>query len=272
MVETQNRSAVQWIDEAMALGKYSFASEDLQNDLPTHSGIALKRVLNRMSRKGKILSIHKGYYLQIPPQYASKGILPPQFYLDALMKHLNRPYYVGLLSAAAFHGASHQQAQEYFVMTGFPVMRPLQKNGQKINYVSIKNIPVALIELHKTESGYLHVSNAALTACDLVQYEKRIGGINRAASVINELAEVLKPADFSSTLLHHSQATTLQRLGYLLEYVCAQQALADALHEAMEKEGLHFFRIPLKASKEAKNIPADKRWNVIVNLEMEIDE
>jgi hypothetical protein len=36
------------------------------------------------------------------------GIVPPEFYIDDLMKHLTRPYYVSLLNAAAFYGAAHQ--------------------------------------------------------------------------------------------------------------------------------------------------------------------
>ncbi len=262
----------QWLDKVLARGSFSFSKEALHKELPDFSNIAVKRALNRLSSKGKIVSLYKGYYLIITPQYSNKGILPTPLYLDAFMKHLQRPYYVALLNAAAFHGASHQQPQEYFVMTGFPVLRPTRKRGLKINYISIKNFPEVLIEKHKTTAGYLNISNAALTACDLVQFEKRVGGLNRAATVLNELAEVIKPSDVSITLLQHTPVTALQRLGYLLESVCSNQALADALFECMEKAKLHFFRIPLKTAKQAKGYSSDNRWKVIVNTEIEIDE
>lgn len=187
------------------------------------------------------------------------------------MKHLQRPYYVALLNAAAFHGASHQQPQEYFVMTDFPVLRPTQKKGQKVNYISIKEIPEALIEKRKTEAGYLNISNAALTACDLVQFEKRVGGINRVATVLNELTEVIRTSDFSPVLFKHVHVTTLQRLGYLMEKVCFDQEMADTLFKAMTKEKINFFRIPLKASKETKGYSSGNRWKVIVNTEIETD-
>jgi len=61
-------------------------------------------------------------------------------------------------------------------------------------------------------------------------------------------------------------------LGYLLENVCDNQELADALYESMEQEKLSFFRIPLKAAKETKGYSSDNRWKVIVNTEIEIDE
>jgi predicted transcriptional regulator of viral defense system len=272
MAEINEISINQWLDNLLARGAYGFAKEALRQDIPYYSEIAVKRALSRLSTKGKIVSLYKGYYLLLPPQYASKGILPPTLYLDAFMKHLNRPYYVGLLNAAAFHGASHQQPQEYFVMTDFPVLRPTQKKGLKVNYISIKEIPKPLIEKRKTEAGYLNVSNAALTACDLIQFEKRVGGLNRATTVINELTEIIQPSDFTKTLIKHTHITTLQRLGYLVESVCFQSELADTIFESMKKEGIKLFRIPLKASKETKGYSSDNRWKVIVNTEIDIDD
>jgi predicted transcriptional regulator of viral defense system len=272
MADQNDISINQWLDKVLANAACGFSKDVLHEELPEYSDIAVKRALSRLSTKGKIVSLYKGYYLIITPQYASKGILPPQLYLDAFMKYLKRPYYVALLNAAAFHGAAHQQPQEYFVMTDFPVLRPTQKKGQKVNYISIKEIPEALTEKRKTEAGYLNISNAALTACDLLQFEKRVGGLNRAATVLNELTEVIKPTDFTPAILKHVHVTTLQRLGYLMEAVCFIQELADTLFEAMTQENLSFFRIPLKASKETKGYSSDNRWNVIVNTEIEIDE
>jgi predicted transcriptional regulator of viral defense system len=272
MTDQKDISINQWQDKVLSKGAYGFSKESVHQDLTSFSDIAIKRALNRLSTKGKIISLYKGYYLIIPPQYSTKGILPPQLYLDAFMKYLQRPYYVALLNAAAYHGASHQQPQEYFVVTDFPALRPIQKKGMKINYISIKEIPKSLIEKRKTEAGYLNISNAALTACDLIQFEKRIGGMNRAATVLNELTEVINSADFSPTLLKHVHVITMQRLGYLLEHVCFNQELADTLFGAMQQEKLGFFRIPLKAANETKGFASDHRWKVIVNTEIEIDE
>ncbi|NGM73129.1 hypothetical protein G5B32_07720 [Sphingobacterium sp. SGL-16] len=61
------------------------------------------------------------------------------------MKFLERPYYAGLLNAASFHGAAHQQPQEFFVFTNFPTLRPTSKKGIKINYISkSKSLPHSL--------------------------------------------------------------------------------------------------------------------------------
>ncbi len=272
MVGQNEISINQWLNKLLAKGAYGFSKASLHQELPGFSDIAIKRALNRLSRNGKIASLYKGFYIIIPPQYSSKGILPAPLYLDTFMKHLKRPYYVALLTAAAFHGASHQQPQEYFVMTGLPVLRPTQKKGLKINYISIKEIPEPLIEKRKTEAGYLNISNSALTACDLIRFEKRIGGINRAGAVLNELVEVISPFDFSPELMKQVHVTALQRLGYLLEHVCFNQELADALFEAMERENLSLFRIPLKPAGVTAGFSSANRWKVIVNIEIEIDE
>lgn len=102
-----------WIENLQSQGKFAFSLAFVQEQLPRFSNIAIKSSLNRLTKKGTIISIHKGYYLIIPPQYKSKGVLPPALYLDAFMRELNRPYYLALINAAAYHGASHQQPQEF---------------------------------------------------------------------------------------------------------------------------------------------------------------
>ena len=271
MDEQKEIRILAWIENLQSRGAYSFSLESARKELSGYTEIALKRALSRLSGKGKIISIYKGYYLIIPPQYARKGILPPSLFLDAFFRFLNRPYYVSLLNAAAYHGAAHQQPQEYFVMTDFPVMRATLKRALKINYLSIDKIPEHLLEKRKTEAGYLSISNPLLTATDIVRFERRIGGINRAATVLFELMEALKPSDFNHDILVHTTITTLQRLGYLLEFACSNSELADALYYTLEQNKSPLYRIPLKASNQTKGYSSDNRWKVIVNTDIDID-
>jgi len=260
-----------WVNLLLAQGKYSFALHQLRTGFPEQTDTANKFALKRLVDKELIISIHKGYYLIIPPQYRSKGILPPALFLDAFMKELGRPYYMALLNAAAYHGASHQQPQEFFVVTGFPVLRPMQKKGLKINYISKMEIASPLLDTRKTEAGYLKISNPALTATDLIQYAKRVGGINRVATVLAELDVSIQPNAFDKNLLHHVPVTALQRLGYILDNVLGNQSLANALYQTLEKNKFPLFRIPLKTSAPSKGFAADEKWKVIVNTTIEID-
>jgi predicted transcriptional regulator of viral defense system len=261
-----------WVEKQLSLGKYGFAQSDLLKIFPNLTRTALKYSLIRLSKKKKIISLHKGYYLIIPPQYESKAILPPSIFLDSFMKHLNRSYYLSLLNAAAYHGASHQQPQEFFVVTGFPVLRPTVKNGLKINYISKKEIPEKLIEIKKTESGYLRISNPVLTIVDLIHFQKRVGGMNRVAVVLDELLEAVNPEDFSDYLIEHTPVSTLQRLGYLLDIVFKNKILADSLNIKLLQSNVKMFRIPLKNSISCKGFKTDERWKVIINAKIELDE
>ena len=271
MLDAENIKIQFWIDKLLSLGKNAFSLEILEIELPNYTSIAIKRVLARLSSKGKILSIMKGYYLIITPQYASKGILPPPLYIDGLMNYLSRPYYVGLLSAAAYHGASHQQPQEFFVFTLTPALRPISKRGQKINYTSIIEInPNFLVDI-KTEMGYLKVSNPLLTATDLIQFEKKIGGLNRATTVLEELTETITNEQLTDDILNYVPVTTWQRLGFIWEEILNEKELADVLFEKLILNNKKKYRIPLKASKNTRNFSSVNRWNVIVNTSIETD-
>jgi len=272
MTDQSNIKASKWVENLEKKGRISFSLTQLEEELPEYSGAAIKSALKRLSKKGKIVSIHKGFYLIISPGYANRGILPPALYMDNLMTYLHRPYYVGLLSAAALYGAAHQQPQEYFIITGFPVLRSSFKKGLKVNFISKKYIEKGLLKERKTEPGYLKVSSPALTASDLVQFEKRSGGITRVATVLNELTEEIDPKEFNALFFEVTPTTAVQKLGYLMEKVIKKEDLADELFQAAKKNQVEFFRIPLKPSVPVKGYSSNNRWKVIANITIEMEE
>lgn len=267
-----NVTPLQWIELLLSKGRHAFSLTEFRNTFPGLTHNAVKLSLNRLAKKGKVLSVHQGYYIIVPPQYSTRGILPPSLFIDGLMQYLERPYYVGLLSAAALHGAAHQQPQEYFIVTNFPVLRPTIRKRIKINYISRKEIHSTFLEKRKTDTGYLWVSSPELTATDIIQYEQRIGGLSRATTVINELVEEMKVSRLNETLLRVIPTTVVQRLGFLLDIVLEQKKLANRLYTVSLQVGHTFYRVPLKASDPVKGLSSDKRWKVIHNSEIEIDE
>lgn len=272
MINHTNLNVSEWVEYLEKKGRNTFSLRQLEEELPDYSETAIKSALKRLSKKGKIVSIHKGFYLIISAPYANRGILPPALFMDSFMNYLQRPYYVGLLSAAALYGAAHQQPQEYFVITDFPVLRPSHKKGLKVNFISKKTIEKRLLNERKTESGYLKVSSPVLTASDLVQFEKRSGGITRVASVLNELVEEMDPGEFNPVFFENTPVTAIQKLGYLIEKIIKNEQMANRLYKASKKNQLAFFRIPLKPSAPVKGFSSDNRWKVIANIEIEMDE
>jgi predicted transcriptional regulator of viral defense system len=266
-----NNYLLNWVEKQQSWGKYVFSLEQVKSDFPHISEQALFLTLTRLSRKGRILSIYKGFYLIIPPEFAPRGLLPPMLFIDSLMKYLNKPYYVGLISAAALYGAAHQQPQEFFVITNSKQLTTYKK-GLKINYITKKNISESLLEKRKNEFGYVNVSNPELTALDLVYYNNRIGGLNRVASILNELAEVMEPKRISKELIEVFSTPSIQRLGFILDVVLNQKALSDKLYAETKNMKKEFFRQPLKSGQEKKGFPTNDRWKIIINIDIEVDE
>jgi predicted transcriptional regulator of viral defense system len=266
-----NNYILNWIEKLQSRGKYVFSLDNIKTDFPNISEQAIVLALTRLSAKGRVLSVYKGFYIIVPPEYTSRGLLPPMLFIDNLMQFIGKPYYVGLLSAAALHGAAHQQPQEYFVITDSKQKTTLKK-GLKINYITKKFIPENLLEKRKTESGTVNVSNPELTAADLIYYDNRVGGINRVVSVLNELVEVMKPDRITEELVNELKIPTIQRLGYILDIVLNQKILADKLYTESQKLKKEFFRQPLKAGIEKTGFAKDARWKIIINTDIEIDE
>ena len=102
--------------------------------------------------------------------------------------------------------------------------------------------------------------------------EKKIGGLSRAAEVLQELSETIAWDNDKLPLLTHYRSGTLQRLGYLLELIEAHQQ-ADDLFALIKETGKTLRKTPLKqevAVDEGMNV--DKRWKIIENYKLEIDE
>jgi predicted transcriptional regulator of viral defense system len=266
-----NKSVLGWIEQIQSKGRNSFSLKELKASPVRHSGIGIERALDRLLAKKKIVSVYKGYYIIISPQYSVKGFLPPNLFIDGLMKFLHRKYYVGLLSAAAIHGAAHQQPQEYYVVTELPALRPMSKRGFKINYVNKNNIAKDLVEQRKTEAGYINISSPALTALDLIQFEHRIGGLNRAAAILNELVEEMKPDQWNRALLRDVSNYSIQRLGFLLENVLGKKEHADHLYDTCKEMHKKFYRTALKSKAEKKGFLQNNRWKIVPNIRIEID-
>jgi predicted transcriptional regulator of viral defense system len=214
----QKTYLLSWIEQLQAKGKIVFAMEDVIDAFPEKKANAIAQSLSRLSQKGKIVPVYKGFYLIIPAEYAIRKIIPPVQFIDYLMEYIGKPYYVGLLSAAALHGAAHQQPQEFFVLTTSKQLATYKK-GMKINYVIKSKIPSQYLEEKKTRTGYIKVSSPELTALDLVYYNLRVGGMNRVATVLSELVESMNKDKFEPDLIKLFSTPTIQRIGYVLETV-----------------------------------------------------
>ena len=187
-----------------------------------------------------------------------------------LMKSVGKPYYVCLLSAAAFHGAAHQRAMQTQVMTVAPRIRPSGMNKQ-LDWNYRQQIPLELLLSRNAEMGVVLYSNAELTAVDLVQFAGHVGGYQRAATVLSELIDAVDASKMAKVFPYTTSAT-IQRLGYILEFVLEEKEKADELYQQLKAYSPRWKKV-LLSNWEAENGDAQtNRWHVNPNIEIEIDE
>jgi predicted transcriptional regulator of viral defense system len=253
-----------YLTEIRAEGRYAFTLEELKSKFDL-SYPTLKQSLYRLKQKKEIVQIRQGFYVIIPPEYSKQGMLPPYLFIDDLMKSLSKPYYVGLLSAAALHGAAHQQPMGYTVITQSPAPRSIGK--LKIIFFSKQNFLQDGIIQKKTPAGYINVSSPELTALDFFDYIHKFG-VDRITTVLQELAETMKPASLLKIARQYPNTAAIQRLGYILEKEITETKLSDSLLKALNERTC--FPVLLSPQKEKKG-KTDDKWKIIKNMEVESD-
>ena len=258
------KSLSDFVDDLQTRGRYTFTRDEAKEALDV-SDLALKRALERLFKKRRIVMVEREFYVNVPLEYQASGVLPASWFIDDLMRFTGRPYYVGLLSAAAIHGAAHQQPQEFHVITVRP-KRDIELTDLRIRFFRKSEMERTPVVQVKTETGFIRASNPPATAIDLVRYEARIGGINRTVTVLQELAETIKGRELLEAAKTEKKLAHLQRLGYLLEKI-GRDDIVSSLFRWIA------FRRPSKVALEPrlpqKGYPRDRRWNVIANVEVE---
>ena len=253
------------IADLAARGRYHFTSSELRSVLGV-SEAAARQALSRLATKGEIASPARGFYVIVPPEYRRLGCLPADQFIPALMEHRSARYYVGLLSAAQYHGAAHHRPQEFQVV--LQRNRPAIVCGMvRVAFVARRDLDAVSVENVNNPRGTILVSTVEATAVDLVGYMHRAGGVDRVAGVLLELGDDIDP----KRLVEASQSASIlwaQRLGYLLEHVGAGDR-ATLLKEHVREHARNFTR--LLPGTEAEGARRSKDWRLLVNARIETE-
>ena len=150
-----------FIKKMRSVGRYAFNLSEIKESFEL-SEKALNQALYRLKVKNDIAQIRRGFYVIVTPEYSKTGMLPTVLFIDDLMSALNKKYYVGLFSAAALYGASHQQPMEFFVITENPAPRSVNNEKLKLNFLVKGKWWDDDIQKKKTDAGYINVSSPSL--------------------------------------------------------------------------------------------------------------
>ncbi len=255
------------IDSLLAHGQVALSTPEAAQLL----GVPADQVRVRMHpllRTGRAFSPARGFWVAVPPEYRSWGVIPGVQFIDPMMTHLRRDYYVGWLSAAELHGAAHQRPQVLQVA----VDRHL--SDRDISRVRLRFIERAhLADVPRVRrnvpTGQIWVSTPEATVLDLAADPARGGGISNVATVLMELAEDKRlDADRLAEAAERYQLAAVRRLGFLLDSV-DEPALAEALHDHTEQRR----RFPPDALAPGNDGDGDVdgRWRLRINTAVEPD-
>jgi predicted transcriptional regulator of viral defense system len=250
-------------------GQISFTTKQLMTELKVSKDAALAAI-HRMKKAGDIISPAQGFYVIIDSKYQAFGCIPDAELLPVLAKHLNLNYYVALLSAGLYHGATHQKPNSFQVITDRQMKRKFQFGDVRIQFIykkSLENLPIQKVVV---PTGYLKISSPELTTMDLLLYPERSGGLNHIATVLSELENIdsdklLKLAELSG------EQSWVQRLGYILDQIKTEnsEAIINSLTQYLSNKKLQFVRLVPEIPNT--NYPRNKKWMIIENTTIESD-
>jgi len=257
----------QWVDSLQARGRYTFQ----RDEAVAGSGLSrdsVRKALNRLTHRGRVVKIKDYFFAVVPLEYQSAGSPPPSWFIDDLMKAMARPYYVGLLSAAGQHGASHQQPQEFQVVTE-RYLRPVGAGRTKIHFFTSQYMPKAACVDIKTPTGSMRVSTPETTAVDLVRFVRSVGHLDHVAAVLSELAPLCQPKPLVAAAKWVDDLPNMQRLGYILDQV-RRPRITIPLHDWVLRQKPQ--QVPLRPGRPVDDAGESRRWRLLVNGPIEVQE
>jgi len=274
MVLAQRSGLASYLTRLLSQGQVVFSRAQAQEALGISEGAVLDAA-EKLQKRGHLIRPRRGFYVIVPPQYLAWGAPPPSWYIDALMRHECRPYYVGLLKAAELHGATHQAVMEFQVVTD-KQLRRIRAGRAAIAFYYRKDMDTvaAGIEEHKTDTGRMKVSCVELTMLDLLRYPHAGGGLDHIVTVFSDLAERVD-AEKLAALSGAFERSVAQRLGHLLGRLGYEDS-TNVLHDAV-LQGPHLPWVELEAAQAGAAVLSlppverDERWRVTVRRVPEPD-
>ncbi len=170
--------------------------------------------LAELENAGKLFSPAKGLYVVVPPEYRSWRAVPADWFIDPMMRQLERTYYVAFLSAAARHGAAHQAPQEFQVV----VDRHLKDRAigrVRLHFVKSRDIEHAARTKMNSHTGSYFVATREMVAVDMSWRPREGGGMSNVATVLRDIGDL--DGERMARLATTRGRGTARRLGWLIE-------------------------------------------------------
>jgi len=170
--------------------------------------------LAELEGAGKLFSPAKGLYVVVPPEYRKWEVVPADWFIDPMMRHLDRTYYVAFLSAASRHGAASQAPQSFQVVVDRPV-EDREIGRVRLHFVKSRSVREADREQLNSHTGTYCVATREMTVVDLAWRPREGGGMSNVATVLREIGQL--DGERMARLASFRGRGTARRLGWLME-------------------------------------------------------
>jgi predicted transcriptional regulator of viral defense system len=269
MKKPSNRNFSDWLDSLRAQGRSSFIKAEAQKAYGARAS-GLPMVLHRLLKAERIAKPKTGFYLILDPPYRVQGCQPPDWFVDALMKHLGLPYYVGGLSAAAHYGATHQAVQELQVVVpgDHKGLRPIRCGRVRIRLLLKSAFGSAVTQKEKTQTGYYQVASPEMAAWDAVYFMSSLGGPDQVGTALRDMAESLDAGRLEKLAKAQEDEVTSRRLGWILQKTGSPK-LAEVLRPK-DPSKLPWRKLAPGAVLEKRH-RLNEDWRLMENHKLDLD-
>jgi predicted transcriptional regulator of viral defense system len=250
-------------DHLVGEGRY-WVTTDQAAQLLARDKAAVYPRLAELEHAGKLFSPARGLYVVVPAEYRSWRAVPADWFIDPMMHHLDRTYYVGFLSAAARHGAAHQAPQSFQVV----VDRPVEDRAfgrVRLHFVRRADIGEAERTTMNSHTSSYCVATPEMTLVDLAWRPREGGGMNNVATIVRDIGEL--SGERLARLAKTRGRGTARRLGWLVERFRPDVDVFWLQEVARPSQGAPAWLVPGNPFRG----PVDRRWGLGVNGSVEPD-
>lgn len=250
-------------DHLLAEGRYWLTTAEAARLMGRKAKAAHPR-LAELEGADKLFSPAKGLYVVVPPEYRSWEAVPADWFIDPMMSHLNRCYYVAFLSAATRHGAAHQAPQRFQVVVNRPVAD--REFGRiRLHFVKSGETELADRKRMNSHTGSYIVSTPEMTAVDLAWRPREGGGMSNVATVLEDIGSL--SGERLGRLATIRGRSTARRLGWLMERFRPDVDAFWLQQVARPAEGAAALLVPGGRPRG----PVDPGWALRLNGDVEPD-
>lgn len=254
------------IEDLESEGRHTFTAEEAMKRLKQERRNTLA-ILGSLKRSKRIISLTNGLYALWHPSERKWGIHPLPV-LDALMRYRECPYYVGLLSAADYYGAAHHKPQVLQVIID-KQLKFRKAKDLAISFHVFNQFPSEGISSVKAQGEMTMFSSPERTALDLFYFESACGGFKNICLVIRDLIPKMKSDNLKKIIDAYPYLSSIQKLGYMLEYLEADKQLLNILKKWASDKKLPNTALSSRQPKKGKRDPF---WHIIENAKIEEEE